>query len=1132
MKATPEQLRAIQIHDRPVFVEAGAGSGKTWVLVQRFLHLLEQKPEWPLESILAVTFTRKATREIRSRLRSAVENQAKKAPPGSHWHTRRGSLERLQVYTIHGLCARLLRENAIEAGIDPLFEELDEREAELLKEEAVKMSLAELAVQESSLLSLLASLKVRDLQNEMGRLLDRRGDVHRLFQSLPEIDILLRRWEEGLESMRKEIWLEEIDKEPLIKQALSDLVEVSIPFPEDKLAASVAWGRDGARLAAFGHMQGAAGLWLNMKFNVGLAAHWGGKEAKEELVDKLKALREAAKRLDASGCLKETWEMDRSAADALHAWKDLWNRLDACYNRIKEERGVLDFDDLEILAERLLLEKPSGERLEAYLKGVNQLMVDEFQDTNQVQQRIVYSLANPQDGGKLFIVGDAKQSIYRFRQAEVSVFNRTGADIKKVTGEGPVVLSASFRSHASLVAALNSLFDTVLQPLGARHLEFEAPPGPLTAHRQNPEPYEDVPAPVEIWLTPTYSENDEALNAEQGRLAEAALLAGRLLELEKRKFPVWDKDQGEYRPFRYGDAAVLFQAGTVFHLYEEQFKAAGLPYVNLSGRGYYDRPEVRDLVSLLLSLYRSEDELSLAAALRSPLFNLNDETLYRLRWQERGNEELASPVSLSAALGSPPLTDQPDAVVFAAGVYKELKEMAWRTPVWKLVRRALFLTGYEAALALADQRLPGGGRQVSNVAKFMQIAREQGGSDLSAFLGRIENMRTREVREGEGPGNVPESGAVQLMSIHAAKGLEFPVVAVADMGRTKRGVGGSPYLLIDPAYGAACKYRDEYGEWQKPSGYCWAEWLDQRMDEAENRRLLYVACTRAADLLMLYGKPTKGETWLSRVLEAWGIPAGGAQDELVRKEGFNLRIVRPDAWPVFGEAVLKQDSAVSPALEMPRLVKPLARSGRLVLAERCYPVENNREQLKPVLEEILQDRTAGTGLAGKAAHRALADWDCLKLPEAGLRRRLGLYLKQEGHLAGGAEDRLTSRILRLLKNLLRDDFYHTIEAAAERFTEIPFSIETTEGIISGEIDLLFKDADGCWNLVDWKTEWTGVHQVEARTGAYQEQMSLYTRAVKEILGEIPKTWLCFLNPRLILQRVENLQHDYKVAGDY
>ena len=178
MKPTPEQEVAIDTQDRALVVEAGAGTGKTWVLVQRFIHLLETHPDWPLDSILAITFTEKAAREMRTRLRQAIEKKAMRFPDDPHWRGHRLNLDRMQVSTIHSLCSRILRENAIAAEIDPHFQVLDEQEADLLKEEAVRETIQRLNEDNHPALELLVTLRVIDLRNEMEAMLAKRGTIH------------------------------------------------------------------------------------------------------------------------------------------------------------------------------------------------------------------------------------------------------------------------------------------------------------------------------------------------------------------------------------------------------------------------------------------------------------------------------------------------------------------------------------------------------------------------------------------------------------------------------------------------------------------------------------------------------------------------------------------------------------------------------------------------------------------------------------------------------------------------------------------------------------------------------------------------------------------------------------------
>ncbi len=1132
IRPTREQQAAIQVQDRALVVEAGAGTGKTWVLVRRFLHLLESHPEWPLESIVAVTFTKKATREMRSRIRQAVEDAAQEAPADSHWRARRGELERLQVGTIHSLCARLLKENAIAAGIDPRFEVLDEQEAELIKEEAVRQALAELVEADHPSLELLSGLRVFDLREEMANLLAQRGTVGRLFAEMPDEGALLARWREGLAAMRQALWADLLAADPYLPVALAEIPLVPVASAQDKLAPYVEQAQEGCRLLAEeGDLPGAIACWIPIMLNVGSQGSWGGAEGIAELKAWLKSLREAAKALEKAGAGRSVGEDDREAAAALGWWRRLWDHLAAVYDRLKDERQALDFDDLERLAEALLYQDKRSGRLADYLDGMKHLMVDEFQDTNEIQGRIVYALAHPRDGGRLFVVGDAKQSIYRFRQAQVSVFNRTARDVAQITGHEPLPLSLSFRTHAGLITPLNHLFDRILRPVGHGYQDFEARPGPLEAQRPAPTGERTAPLAVELLLLPKKDETGQTVNAEDARLWEAQVLARRLSALQESDFQVWDRDEGVYRAFRYGDAAVLFRATTNLPLYEGEFKAAGLPYLTVSGRGYYDRPEVRDLIALLASLYSPDDDLNLATALRSPLFNLNDETLYRLRWHDPSGALLDKARPLYEALADPPPSDQVEQVAFTGRVMEEMWAMAGRADVWRLLREAVDKSGYEAALAMADLTAnrvtgsrEGGGRQVANLHKFLALARERGGASLSDFLRRLQDLQAREAREGEAVGAEPEQGSLQLMSIHAAKGLEFPVVAVADLGRKPGGGFGSPRILHDPAFGLVCKERDEKGDWAEPAGYAWAKWLNEQMESAESKRLLYVACTRAADLLLLSGKVGGRGSWLSDILAAWEIEPEGEPDEIDRGNGFPIRVRRPAERPALVEPPPKPESGWPGLVKMPQLAQPLpgplASPPEAVtrLIGRLAREEEDLLEVRPAVRRSSLDDAeprAPGWLVGQVLHRALAEWGCLAQTGRELEAQLKALARREGVLEDDLEA-VVEQALRPLERLRLSTLYRKIDAAGERYSEVPFSLETASGVLYGVIDLLYRDGQGQWHVLDWKSEWLASKQRAEQIAGHLPQMAVYAEAVRRIVGVEPVVSLCFLRPQIEL----------------
>jgi ATP-dependent helicase/nuclease subunit A len=611
----------------------------------------------------------------------------------------------------------------------------------------------------------------------------------------------------------------------------------------------------------------------------------------------------------------------------------------------------------------------------------------------------------------------------------------------------------------------------------------------------------------------------DTISAEDGRIWEAQLLAERLLELKRGGFNVWDKEQEAYRPFRFGDAAILFRATTRLPLYEEQFKTLGLPYLTVSGRGYYSRPEVLDLIAWLAALYNPFDDFNLAVALRSPLFGLSDETLYRLRLHDEQGAPVSEPKPLWKALQSPPPSDQTGQVARANQVRIRLARMVDRCDVWTLLHTTIEETAYSAILAAADAQ-NAGGRQLRNVQKLLSIARDSGMIGLSDFLHRVDDLRAAEAREGEATGREPESGAVQLMSIHAAKGLEFPVLAVADLGRPARGYA-APQILHDPVFGLACKGRDEWGDWIKPAGYRWAEWLDGCMEEAESRRLLYVACTRAADLLLLSGKAGGKNTWLQTILAAWQVDVEGEEQEEIELDGYGLRVMRPVAAP---ESRSRQRSAgrSHPGLtEIPDLVAPLQPTEsqptisvtQLVRQISTVDAEPPRLQAVVRAQSSARQRRAPSYILGQVTHRVLAEWDLFysdEVDQGGMVREISAAQGVERDTISD----LVDTIVNILRRIRRDDLFAEIQSATSRYHEMPFSLTRPAEVLHGQIDLLFQDDHSGWTLVDWKTDWVTDGEQDRHIEQHGPQMALYTAAVEELLGVRPRALICLLCPRV------------------
>ncbi|MCC6799907.1 MAG: UvrD-helicase domain-containing protein, partial [Anaerolineae bacterium] len=903
MEFTPQQAEAVYTHDCNLIVTAGAGSGKTRVLVERFIALLDAHPDWPLTSIVAITFTEKAAREMRDRVRAAIEQRLVTAPDEdrARWFEHYAALSAARIGTIHGLCAQLLRANPAEARLDPAFEVLDETEATLILHDAIERALGRLVRDGFPAAALLSAYDLSAVRGIL-RAYAQPGAAESVAEALAcGPDALWDRWQTGWRVERAAA-IRDLRADSNWRTALEWIARVDPP-PGDKLspiceavqanAPALLSGDDDACWDAIEWLGGV------IRINAGSQANWGGAEQLQACKDALKTIREplqeAAKDLGAA-----PGDLDAQALDWLVRWGEAIALAAEEYARAKAERTALDFADLEYRAHALLRDDEVCARYHAEFHHV---LVDEFQDTNPAQRDIVYRLSavyQPGGAGRLFVVGDPKQSIYAFRGADVSVFDAVRRDLLDHNGR-ELPLAMSFRAHERLAGAFNDLFSAILTVGDGPAARCEIGLGtPMTAYRAcdlDAAPHQAQPITVLAIPRLDKAAAPEFQLKEDLRRWEAWALSQKLRELVETGAKVWERgpEGGCYRPAGFGDMAVLFRAMTSAPLVEEVFKATGIPYVTIAGRGYFDRQEVWDLLNLLRALHNPADDLALAAALRSPLFGLSDEALLALRLPPDGSRARL-PLWQMLRGDDPPdfPRDELSALDFARGALAELRDRAGRVSNAELLARALALTGYLAALS----GLPDGARRRGNVEKLLRLARASGRTGLGAFNAYARDLTVREIREGEA--TVEAEDAVKLMSVHASKGLEFPIVALFDTTWSRQ--DASEVFTLDPDAGPACDPPHEApkdDKTPKPFAVRWAKKLSARREQAENRRLLYVAATRASDYLILSGTPDqhgrypKG-CWLHQWLGALGVNP----DELA-PSGEPLRIKR--AW---GECVI------------------------------------------------------------------------------------------------------------------------------------------------------------------------------------------------------------------------------------
>jgi ATP-dependent helicase/nuclease subunit A len=771
-----EQIPIILDRGRDVVATAGAGTGKTRTLVARYLSLLADG--LALRSIVAITFTKKAAREMRNRVREEVRRYQLEPDLEQQeralWRQVFSDLDAARIGTIHSLCTEILRAHPAEAAIDPRFEVLDEGQTALLQAQAVDQALA-WAADDREALSLFSLLGERNLRQELARLLRERLTVAESFRQ--DKDFLVH-WEQSL-GETQEAQLSNLKASPCWQDTLAVLKANQASKLDDRMESqrqnALAAVRDAS--GSLEERLGSLAQLGQIDLRGGRQSAWpGGKTQLAEVKKALKTVRELW-RENAGLLALHLNHMDEELARALPALRATWTIADRYYETLKRKRNALDFDDLEQQARLLLISH--ADVLQRWRDEIEAILVDEFQDTNGSQRDLVQLLNG--DRGRLFIVGDAKQSIYRFRGADVTVFRSEREEIER-RGQA-YSLHRSYRAHKALIQGLNDLLRPVLGKEQDPSRPWAEPFAPLSHHREASHPSLEAPF-IELHLT-VGSKGGGALD----RAADA--LVNRIVELVERS-----ERPGLDAPLDYGDVAILCRASGSFQAYEDALERAGVPFLTVAGRGFYGRPEIRDLLNALTALADPTDDLALVGLLRSPAFALSDTALYALSltwpkekplWNSllQGNHDLAG--------------DQGQRLQRAVAIITDLNKQAGRSTIAELLGAFLNATDYRAALIQAGET-----RGARNVAKLVTDAHVSGLVGVGEFLEYVSGLRDSGTREGEA--RATSEGAVQIMSVHAAKGLEFALVAIGDITRYRQ---KRTEIQIQPDLGVLLPLKDE-----------------------------------------------------------------------------------------------------------------------------------------------------------------------------------------------------------------------------------------------------------------------------------------------------------------------------------
>ncbi|TWT48544.1 UvrD-helicase domain-containing protein [Botrimarina hoheduenensis] len=1145
---TDEQSAALAARAVSVALDAGAGCGKTFVLTERFLAYLDpgasaEPAEQRLKQIVAITFTEAAASELRARIRLRCQQRLAAAEPADRdgWRHLIRALDAARVSTIHSFCAGLVREYAVELGIDPAFRVLDPADATVLLGQAIDETLREAlanAMDENEvlLLRLAADLDVTRL----------RDAIECLAEAAHETGFaawLKRSPQQSVEAWCRVYATEIVPdalrtvRESACWQNLKELLPLMTPdderadFIHEMRSAIAAAEKKGAGVEAFDGLRPTVQLERKTdrggKKRLFLDRHFADTADRAKIAEEVKAVRKLVE--DTPPLADEQTLL--IAAEAAHRLQKIGAEAARRFRAAKRRRGVLDNDDLLTEAQRLLTDPPHQPLADDISQSVQMLMVDEFQDTDPVQTKIVRAIAGAtHDTGGLFLVGDFKQSIYRFRGAQPRVFREIR---EKLPAAGRLPLSMNFRSQPGVIDFVNTLFapafGTAYQPLRARRLQLTERPCVEFLWTPRPDPPGDRQKP----------------SADQCRRAEARSIAARLQELLSAETPaVVDDRSGQPRAARPGDIALLFRSHSDMGLYEDALREQGIDYYVVGGQAFYSQQEVYDIVNLLRTVDSRVDEIATLAVLRSPLFALEDETLLRLGQQ--GSLAGQTP-GFKAPAGIDPT--QAAAVERAAATLTRLKAIKDRVPVAELITTAIEATGYDAAL-LADFL---GQRKLANLEKLIEQARQHDatGGDLAGFCRRLTRFTnaTQPPKEAPASTTTDAQDVVRLMTFHASKGLEFPIVVLADLDR--KGNARGQNAAYTPDLGPVLKLPDEDGKGLTGDGLY--RLREKREEEQEDLRLLYVACTRAADRLLL-----------SACLEDFDAPQGVFLKQIASRFDLAsgaLRATNDPANPAAASETAEAEPLVSVtpvAVEtsgrreaarrgLDRALDSLGKGGpapaslapiSLKQAETLYSVSRLNGSLQAFADA---DETALAEPATKPTVMRANAIDPLGfgtlvhaiLEHIDPQDKTGAYHTQSAQQAALLAAELAPRYLlknaeaaadeatKLTQQFLLSPRWEAMRRSVrlEREAEFLLRWKTPKAgprcLLQGYLDAAYCDESGNWRIVDYKTNHLedGPASLAQAAELYRFQLSLYALAMERSLGISPvELVLCFLRP--------------------
>ncbi|HJC42243.1 MAG TPA: helicase-exonuclease AddAB subunit AddA [Candidatus Mediterraneibacter gallistercoris] len=865
VKWTSEQQKVIDLRNRNILVSAAAGSGKTAVLVERIIRrLTEDDTPTDVDRLLIVTFTEAAAAEMKERIGAAIEKKLEERPGDIRLERQATLIHSAQITTIHSFCLAVIRDHFHVIGIDPGFRIAEEGELKLLKQDVLEELLEECYAE--------AKEEFLDFTERFGSgKSDKKIEeiilkMYEYSRSYPRPDRWLDQCVKAYESENLEVRAEErvrmraADIERVLERGLKICEEPDGPYMYGDMLDS--------DLEELERLQRAENF--DAMYSAAAGFKWKRLSSKKDDTvspdkkEKVKKLREQAKSLlkgmqeDYFYAPREVWQQDmQDALPSVVTLTELVKRFAHMLDEKKRLRNMIDFNDMEQFALAILTEEKDGELVPSAVAGeyedrFDEVMIDEYQDSNLVQETILTSVSRVSRGEyNIFMVGDVKQSIYSFRLSRPELFmEKYNTYSLKDSVTQRIDLHKNFRSREEVLDSVNDIFRQIMKKeLGGIEYDDSAALYPGAEFPPLPSGKEDF-CKSELLLL-----DKEDTGGEDERQAEARMIARRIRELI-RDGVVLDKETREYRRVQYRDIVILTRSIRGWaEVFSSVLGEEGIPAYSVSREGYFETYEVSVLLDYLKILDNARQDLPLAAVLTSVFGGLDTRELAEIRiaYPNVPFYEAAAMCAESDAAEDACMEELRGKLRRFYDQVRYFREKVPYTPIHELLEEIIDKTGYGLYIAA----MPGGAQRMANVEMLTERAAAFEGTSykgLFNFVRYIAQLKKYDVDYGEAGIMDEQADTVRIMSIHKSKGLEFPIVFVAGMGKKFNTQDTKGSVLLHPDWGAGVDLIDLKRRTKTPT------FLKKMIREetalenlAEEMRILYVALTRAKEKLIMTG---------------------------------------------------------------------------------------------------------------------------------------------------------------------------------------------------------------------------------------------------------------------------------------